>query len=343
MFKKNYLFFAMEKDAAQEGFVKISSVMADDEFKTTDTFCSYFDSNNLDETTEVLSGFVKNINASTILVSWSRGAYFDFVALLKNAKIRMAKSKVVFLKSTLGSFIKEQYSFEKILRKTELYNYDKPLGQDTNDVKYLKELYKIFLTSYQIREGKKEIEFCIAKGSNILHDKDCHHVRRAKEVNAATPEVLFEGYTYCKHCEKKHALRAYGIEANITQLSYGSFIEKVYELCASHSIDCNILGNIAYLNTGRTHWRMVLNKKNKVSELLHENYNAFKFYKNSPGDMKFHKQHINENDVESVIEYIYNHDKKPLKVLAPRKKVSRMEYLFSIIESGKQPVSAYAM
>ena len=88
---------------------------------------------------------------------------------------------------------------------------------------------------------------------------------------------------------------------------------------------------------------MVLNKKNKVSELLHENYNAFKFYKNSPGDMKFHKQHINENDVESVIEYIYNHDKKPLKVLAPRKKVSRMEYLFSMIESGKQPVSAYAM
>lgn len=332
----------MDKDEMQDDFIKVSAVIADENLKTSEVFCSYFNVNQLEETSKGLTEFVQKISSSTILVTWSKYAYTDFLELCKNSGLSINKCKIVFLKRTLSTFIKEQRSFEKVLKRTELYDYDKPLGQDTNDVKYLKEIYELFLNSYRLKENKVETQFCIAKGSNILHDKNCHHAQRAKEVCDATPEVLFEGYTYCKHCERKHALRAYALESNITHLNYKNFIEKVYELCENHSIDCNILGNTAYLNSGIAHWRIIF-KNNKVSEVLHESYNAFKFNTKSPGDMKFHKQYIKENDIESVIEYIYSHDKNKPKTLSPRKKFSRMEYLFSVIESGKQPVSAYAM
>jgi len=338
MFKKNYLFFAMDKDSMQDGFVRLSAVMTDENFKTTNTFCSFVTAMQPEEAKETLSEFANNIEDSTILVSWSEGAYFDFCELCKNLKVRFTKCKTVFFRRVLASFIKEQRSFEKMLKRTEIYDYDKPLGQDINDVQYLKELYTLFLESYHLRENKVEIQFCIAKGSNILHDKNCHHAKRAKEISDATPEALFEGYTYCKHCERKHALRAYAIESNVAQLSYNNFLDKIYELCENHSIDCNILGNTAYLNTGKAHWRIIF-KNNKVSELLHESYHNFKYHEN----MKFHKQYIKENDIESVIEYIYSHDKNKSYTLAPKKKVSRMEYLFSMIEGGRQPVSAYAI
>lgn len=342
MFKKNYLFFSMEKDTVQKNFAKVSAVMTDENFKTTDTFYNFFGIKDAEETSDVLNKISNGINASTIFVVWSSFEYLDFMELCKEANISFEKCKVVFFKRTLKLFIEKQHSFSKFLRMTELYDSDKPLGQNINDVQYLKSLYNVFLESFKLHKNRIKTQFCIAKGSNILHDKNCHHAKKAKEISDATPEALFEGFTYCKHCAKKQALFAYSIENNIALLSYKQFSEKVYELCENLSIDCNILSNIIYLNTGKAHWRIIL-KNNKVSELLHESYHNFKFYKNSPGDMKFHKQHIEDKNVESDIDYIYSHDKNKVNTLAPRKKVSRMEYLFSMIETGQKPVSAYAI
>lgn len=102
------------------------------------------------------------------------------------------------------------------------------------------------------------------------------------------------------------------LNLEVLEKRLSGFEKMIVEKCNELGIKVQLGENIIYLFTGLAHWRLYLNSDNSLDCAMHENYrfkkhsglNSHKTYNG------FHRQKLRSNNIESVLEYIYDHDRK---------------------------------
>ena len=293
----------------------------------------------------VLNEFSQKFQDYEVVVVWNENTYKLFVEKCRSHRITLPKHKVLVLQDMIASIDSKKsiYSMERYLKKCGIrYKMDR-LHYSKYDVERMRLLFLEIRNQYFSYLKGTTRKYYRSSGSEIIHVKSCHFVKRMSSEKRVLVEgrELLDGYSVCKCCRKKFP--SIQFKANkmnkpsvVKEFRYEFDDENVYDLCHRYGLSCQISDGVIFVKSSIATWRIYHNYE-KITEVFHQNIsvvNRANAKKKKPLNVGFHKQEIKEKRLDAVLRYIHFHDKNYFS--GKRAQKSKVEQLLEELEQKRK-------